>query len=260
MGDQRKAGSRRARRAEPASNIEWTRWGQEDPFFGVASWDQRERGGARPWTADEFYALGAHDWADFRRRWWNYGVERGRCLELGCGVGRLTKHMAGDFREVIGVDVSEGMLAVAAEHLAEPEIDLRIGSGCALPVEQSSVDGVFSSHVFQHFESFDVAHSNFVEIARVLKPAGTAMIHLPLYSLPPGLEALEVLVSLRRQVANVRAGIKRRRGKPIMRGTVYPLGWLRSNLLEIGFCDLEVAIFSTSINSDPHPFVLMRLA
>jgi SAM-dependent methyltransferase len=260
MATYRKVGRRRAVNTEPPSNVEWRRWGDEDPFFAVAAWDDRQRAGSRPWTAAEFYAVGAQDWADFRRRWWNYGVDRGRCLEIGCGAGRLTRQIATDFREVIGVDVSEGMLKAAAEHLTEPGIDLRIGDGRVLPVRDGCIDGVFSSHVFQHLESFDVAHQNFVEIARVLKPGGSAMIHLPLYTIPPGLEVLESVVLARRQLSTLRAGITRRLGKPLMRGTVYPIPWLQSRLLALGFREVEISIFATSSNGDPHPFVLMRRA
>ncbi|MGI8730731.1 MAG: class I SAM-dependent methyltransferase [Solirubrobacteraceae bacterium] len=256
----RKIAARRPTSVEPASNVEWRRWGDEDPFFGVASWANREREGTNPWTAADFYALGARDWADFRKRWWSYGVERDQCLELGCGVGRLTKHIAADFREVIGVDVSEGMLRAADEHLAEPGIDLRLGNGIVLPAEDACADGVFSSHVFQHFDSYGVARANLVEIARVLKPCGSAMVHLPLHAFPPGLEALEHLVTAKRQLSTMRAAIKRRTGKPLMRGLVYPMNWLQSTLAAIGYRDVEISIFSTSANDDPHPFVLMRRA
>jgi hypothetical protein len=45
-----------------------------------------------------------------------------------------------------------------------------------------------------------------------------------------------------------------------MRGTVYPIPWLQSRLLALGFREVEISIFATSSNGDPHPFVLMRRA
>src|SRR5450759_3499792 len=94
------------------SNIEWRKWGSDDPFYGVAGWAGRQRGGANPWTAEDFYALGHSDWADFCRRWVNYGVDFGRVVDIGCGAGRLTKYMAANFAHVVGVDVSNDMLEV----------------------------------------------------------------------------------------------------------------------------------------------------
>jgi len=44
------------------------------------------------------------------------------CLEVGCGVGRATRGLAGLFRHVIGVDVSAPHLAIAGSELAEAGI------------------------------------------------------------------------------------------------------------------------------------------
>lgn len=41
-------------RMRPASNVEWERWGETDPFFGVATWAGHERAGATPWTPEGF--------------------------------------------------------------------------------------------------------------------------------------------------------------------------------------------------------------
>ncbi len=73
----------------------------------------------------------------------------------------MTRAMADDFAEVIGVDVSEGMLRVAREHVQRPNVDFRLGDGITFPVE--SADAVFSTHVFQHFESLPLARANFAE-------------------------------------------------------------------------------------------------
>jgi SAM-dependent methyltransferase len=47
-------------------------------------------------------------------------VEARRIIELGCGTGRLTRELAGDGRQVIGVDPAPAMLAVA---LGQPGAD-----------------------------------------------------------------------------------------------------------------------------------------
>lgn len=236
------------------------RWGDEDPFFGVASWAGRDRNGSNPWTPREFYALGASDWRHFRAVWWQYGVTPRTCIEIGCGAGRLTKAMAGDFDRIVGIDVSDGMLRVAREHIHDPTIEFRFSGGADLPAANGTVDGVFSTHVFQHFDSLDLARDNFIEIARVLRPGGSAMIHLPMYEFPPGFERLERLVAARHHVSGIRAEIRRRKGQMLMRGLSYNRVWLQRVLPPLGFIDVETRTFATSSNQGIHPFVLMRRA
>ena len=61
----------------------------------------------------------------------------GPVVELGVGTGRIAIPLAADGVEVIGVDSSEGMLAVARERaaLAGVEVDLRFGDLRDPPVE-----------------------------------------------------------------------------------------------------------------------------
>jgi SAM-dependent methyltransferase len=235
------------------SNIEWAQWGESDPFWGVASHVGRKRGEQNPWTAQEFYELGANDWAVFRTRWDNYDRLPGKCIEIGCGAGRLTMHMARDFREVVGVDVSEGMLRVARTHVTTPNVAFLQSNGVELPVATSSADGVFSTHVFQHFDSHDLARANFAEVARILRPGATAMIHLPIYTLPRGLGQLEPLLAARRHLDALRASWRRRRGAAFMRWLTFSSDWIFETLPTLGFSDLEITVTPCR-----HPFVLMR--
>ncbi len=249
-----------ARPDKASSNAEWRRWGDDDPFYGVASWSGRQRGGANPWTAEDFYALGRSDWADFRDRWSRYGINFGRVVEIGCGAGRLTKAMASDFASVVGVDVSEGMLSVARSHTPEANVDLRLGDGVTLPVESATADGVFSTHVFQHLDSLELARANFDEVARVLKPRGTMMVHLPIVLPPDGLPGLRLAVRIRRRMGDLRATVQRRRGAPLMRGLQYPWDWLSRELSTLGFVDVELVMFAMRSNGGYHSCVLARKA
>ena len=247
-----------ARPDKASSNVEWRKWGEDDPFYGVASWTGRERGGSHPWTAEEFYALGASDWADFRERWARYGVKFGSVVEIGCGAGRLTKHMAADFGNVVAVDVSEGMLGVARTHISEVNVDLRLGDGITLPVETATADAAFSAHVFQHFDSLELARANFSEASRVLKPGGTMMIHLPVVVPPSGLPGVLPALAAKRRLSDLRAAVQRRRGAPLMRGLQYPWAWLKGELPKLGLVDMELVIFPTRSNAGDHACLLAR--
>lgn len=48
-----------------------------------------------------------------------YGVDDGLVLDLGCGTGKLTRLLADEGYDMIGVDLSEEMLEVALEHEME---------------------------------------------------------------------------------------------------------------------------------------------
>lgn len=52
----------------------------------------------------------------------NVDINFKQCLELGCGVGRMTAHFAKHFQKLLGADISPGNLKICAEYLRELEI------------------------------------------------------------------------------------------------------------------------------------------
>src|SRR5262245_57491261 len=102
-----------------------------------------------------------------------------RFLEIGCGIGRMTKHLASIFGEVHATDVSGEMIAQARERLRHlPNARLYETSGvdfAALP--DNYFDVAFSAYVFQHMPSKDVIRSNILEAYRVVKPGGLLKFH-----------------------------------------------------------------------------------
>jgi ubiquinone/menaquinone biosynthesis C-methylase UbiE len=104
------------------------------------------------------------------------GVPARACtaVEIGCGVGRMTRWFAGDFGLVHALDVSAAMIEEAGRRLGDCEnVRLHLGSGCDLkPVPDAAADLVFSYIVFQHIPSRAVIEDYMWEAARVLKPGG----------------------------------------------------------------------------------------
>jgi SAM-dependent methyltransferase len=94
-------------------------------------------------------------------------------LEVGCGVGRVGRELAGHCREWIGCDVSPSMLAFARELLADsPNVRLVEISGFDLaPIEDASVDVVYCTVVFMHLDEWD-RYGYVEEARRVLRPGG----------------------------------------------------------------------------------------
>jgi SAM-dependent methyltransferase len=247
------------------SNAEWQKWGETDPLWGVASWDGRSAADANPWTEDEFYAMGESDWSDFLRQWSQYGVEPGVCVEIGSGAARLTRPMAGFFNHVHGVDVAPGMIAKAEPAVEGLPVSLHLSDGLTIPLDAASADAAFSTHVFQHLESQADAEANWREIARVLRPGGTFLVHLPVHQWPGGLEPLQHVYDARRRIGDVRAAQRRKKmanggGAPIMRGQSYAWNQLEPFLERCGFENLELRFFRVSVNHGQHAIVLGRKA
>lgn len=238
------------------SNAEWKQWGKTDPLWAVASWANKEKGGASPWTEEEFYSLGKLDWRDFLGHWQQYGVALQSCLELGCGAGRITKHLAESFDRVYALDVSEDMISQARKAV-DSNVEFSIIHGTNLPQDDCSVKAVFSAHVLQHLDNTDVGFSYFREFYRVLDAGGTLMVHLPVYQFPDGPteRLMGLLYAFNRRLGGIRAGVKRRLGIKLMRGTTYPIHALSVVLANLGFKNTEFRIFPTKSNGAPHPFV-----
>jgi ubiquinone/menaquinone biosynthesis C-methylase UbiE len=94
-------------------------------------------------------------------------------LEIGCGIGRVGKHLARHCARWIGADVSPNMLRFAAENLRDlPNVEFVELSGNDLRlIANESVDVVYCTVVFPHLSQWD--RYNYVEEAfRVLRPGG----------------------------------------------------------------------------------------
>ena len=86
-----------------------------------------------------------------------------RTLDVACGTGFLTRHLSGD---VVGLDQSERMLAVAADQA--PHAELVRGEALDLPFEAGSFDRVFTGHFYGHLEPAE--RERFLEEARRVAP------------------------------------------------------------------------------------------
>jgi SAM-dependent methyltransferase len=157
-----------------------------DAFASMrAAWNERAKADARHYIEtdhwdgdnDKFFALGeeiVHKIADPY-----LPPQRGLALDIGCGVGRLTRALSHRFDKAVGLDVSDEMIAQgAALQKGFPKVQLLATDGVAFPVQTASVDFVFSYVVFQHMPTREVIAGNLKEAARVLKPGGSVLLHM----------------------------------------------------------------------------------
>ena len=101
-----------------SSDRDWETWGADDPYYGVLTHAQFRKG-AIDAHRDEFFASGTAFVTDLLARYQHHCGElpRGRALDFGCGVGRLTLAFAPHFAHVDGLDVSPSMLAEARQFM-----------------------------------------------------------------------------------------------------------------------------------------------
>src|SRR5579885_3666135 len=92
-------------------------------------------------------------------------------LDVGCGMGRIEKHLAPYCARICSVDVSDEMIAKARAWTAgRDNVEFHRGSSTDLSMfPDASFDFVFSYFVLQHTDHEDALLA-LREIARVLKP------------------------------------------------------------------------------------------
>jgi SAM-dependent methyltransferase len=148
-------------------------------------WDERARLNARHYIADgqsqwsdpEFWASGEANVAetiltDMTNICQGKDPREMRVLELGCGVGRITRALAHVFGEVHGVDVSEEMVHQARASLGSlPNVFIHQGDGLTLKVlGDLRFDFAYSCCVFHHISSYEVIASYVAETCGSLEP------------------------------------------------------------------------------------------
>ena len=87
------------------------------------------------------------------RHWEEYVVVRDSCVEIGCGVGRVTRCLQSVFSTVYACDISPGMLALVKKNCDPNIVKVYQTDGCSLPLRDNCISAAFSTIVFQHFHS-----------------------------------------------------------------------------------------------------------
>ncbi|MFN8008573.1 MAG: methyltransferase domain-containing protein [Terriglobia bacterium] len=161
---------------------EWEDLAQMDPFWAILTFPDRKFG---RWKVDEFFHTG---WLEINQVM-NWTRPLGRpskkdmVLDFGCGVGRLTRALAGHFEQAYGLDISENMLAKARE-LNQPYPNCRfiLNTENHLGIfPDNSFDMVYTNKVLQHIASRRVIRDYLGEFLRVLKRGGLLVFQLLSY-------------------------------------------------------------------------------
>jgi len=102
------------------------------------------------------------------------GPDSRRVLDIGCGGGFLSNHLAALGHRVTGLDTSPDALAIAARYDQTGKVHYQQGDALKLPFEDGSFDVVCAMDFLEHVENPDQA---IAEAARVLSPSGIFFFH-----------------------------------------------------------------------------------
>ncbi|MGX9888560.1 class I SAM-dependent methyltransferase [Streptomyces sp. NPDC002276] len=103
----------------------------------------------------------------------NRGGRGGQVADLGCGPGRTTAYLASLGLDVLGLDLSGSMLAIARRE--NPDLTFRQGSMLDLDIPDGALAGAVSWYSSIH-TPVDELPSLFAEFHRVLAPGGHLLI------------------------------------------------------------------------------------
>jgi len=152
----------------------WNERAHEDAFYFVDTRQRYRRPDlVRFWDGDELVRFILSE----------LGLElnpNDRVLEIGCGIGRITRGLAARAREVVALDISDEMLRQARElnpRLAN--VQWTQGDGVTLAgIDSDTIDACMSVVVLQHVPDPDIALGYMRELGRVLRPGGWAALQI----------------------------------------------------------------------------------
>ena len=155
---------------EPTGAADWETFARRDPQYYIDPT-------LGPGVELETFREGGRGVVDWALAWAVDLPGRGHALEIGCGVGRNTVHLARHFAHVDGVDVSPTMVRSALARGLPANVRLHALSGRDLqPLPDAAYDLVFSHLVFQHIAAESDIASYLRETARVLCRGGVAVL------------------------------------------------------------------------------------
>jgi SAM-dependent methyltransferase len=162
----------------------WTTLGDRDPYWSVLTDDAFKLGNVEK-NEDLFWGSGKHDVLRMCRWMQRNGIHRpgARCLEYGCGMGRMSGWLVQEFGSLIACDISEAHLRLArraASLRGDRGIQfLRISKLTDLD-ELPPFDILFSIIVLQHNPPPVIAYL-IDRLLHRLEPGGIAYFQVPTF-------------------------------------------------------------------------------
>ena len=200
------------------TDADWDKWAETDPYFGVLSSDEYRNENLNEESRAEFFRSG-EEYIDQTlavvRRHLDADYQTKHCVDFGCGVGRLVIPLAGVSEKVVGIDVSNHMLAEAAANCARKNIEnvSFVKSDDDLTELTGSYDLIHSCLVLQHIPT-KRGMRLLKALLRHLEPGGVVAIQFYFDCNAPRL--IRALVKLRYKLPIANSARNLVRGRPLM--------------------------------------------
>lgn len=227
------------------SDRDWEKLGASDPYWAVLTDEGFHKGRLTPEAIARFFDEGERDVArvfSAITRSIAADFKPARALDFGCGVGRLVIPLSRRCGEVVGVDVSEAMLAEARRNAGRAGVTNAtfVRGDDSLSQVAGKFDFVHSYIVLQHIP---VPRGEAItrRLLELLEPGGVGALH---FTYATGLSAksrillwARVHVPLANPALNVL--LRRSPSHPVMQLNEYSVGRLLGILQDAGCVDVH---------------------
>ncbi|MGD0954379.1 MAG: class I SAM-dependent methyltransferase [Methanotrichaceae archaeon] len=157
----------------------WNNYAKKSPLWAIIGPSRKSN---KEWVKEDFFATGIDEINTILSELQALRIDlrKGRALDFGCGVGRLTQALATHFSEVDGIDIAPEMIQLARKYN-------RYGNVCKYYLNESETIDLFGDNTFdfiycnlvlQHMKpEFSKQYIN--EFFRILAPKGVVIFQIP---------------------------------------------------------------------------------
>lgn len=142
----------------------WNRKARENPLWYVSSF-----GPYQGRDEQEFWRSGQTIWNEIKQAIGYDPDPSHTVIEIGCGVGRLTRAISPEVVKVFAQDISEEMLEIAKSHRLTNVTFVCTGGADLASIESGCADLVLAYCVFQHLPSLAALDQYLREMVRAAK-------------------------------------------------------------------------------------------